>query len=110
MGGDKDLRSGNVFKSKAPTIIHLLTSSQSGNRSMQIYVSIYRHPISPSIAFPPYAAVARLVNEPKRIAMDGRRKQGCQMAKFDPFLSLDCARVEGVGAQSKERKGSNFAA
>ena len=28
----------------------------------------------------------------------------------DPFLSLDCARVEGVGAQSKERKGSNFAA
>ena len=39
---------------------------------------------------------------------DGR--QGYQMAKFDPFLSLDCARVEGVGAQSKERKGSNFAA
>ena len=37
-------------------------------------------------------------------------KQGCQMAKFDPFLSLDCARVEGVGAQSKGRKGSNFAA
>ena len=36
--------------------------------------------------------------------------QGCQMAKFDPFLSLDCARVEGTGAQSKERKGSNFAA
>ena len=36
-------------------------------------------------------------------------RQGCQMAKFDPFLSLDCARVEGVGAQSKERKGSNFA-
>ena len=32
------------------------------------------------------------------------------MAKFDPFLSLDCAGVEGVGAQSKERKGSNFAA
>ena len=31
-------------------------------------------------------------------------------AKFDPFLSLDCARVEVVGAQSKERKGSNFAA
>ena len=30
-------------------------------------------------------------------------------AKFDPFLSLDCARVEGMGAQSKERKGSNFA-
>ena len=31
-------------------------------------------------------------------------------AKFDPFLSLDCARVEGVGAQSKEKMGSNFAA
>ena len=29
--------------------------------------------------------------------------QGCQMAKFDPFLSLDCARVEGKGAiQGKE--------
>ena len=26
------------------------------------------------------------------------------------ILSLDCARVEGVGAQSKERKGPNFAA
>ena len=36
-------------------------------------------------------------------------EQGCQMAKFDPFLSLDCAGTEGVGAQSKERKGSNFA-
>ena len=23
---------------------------------------------------------------------------GCQMAKFDPFLSLDCAWVEGGGA------------
>ena len=39
-----------------------------------------------------------------------QREQGCQMAKSDPFLSLDCARVEGVGAHSKERKGSNFAA
>ena len=34
----------------------------------------------------------------------------CYATKFDPFLSLDCAGVEGVGAQSKERKGSNFAA
>ena len=42
--------------------------------------------------------------------LDVNHRQGCQMAKFDPFLSLDCARVEGVGAQSKERKGSNFAA
>ena len=39
----------------------------------------------------------------------GSLNQGCQMAKFDPFPSLDCARVEGVGLQSKERKGSNFA-
>ena len=43
-------------------------------------------------------------------AGNGAFSQGCQMAKFDPFLSLDCARVEGVGAQSKERKGSKFAA
>ena len=40
----------------------------------------------------------------------GFQNQCCQMAKIDPFLSLDCARVEDVGAQSKERKGSNFAA
>ena len=33
-----------------------------------------------------------------------------EMAKFVPFLSLDCTSVEGVGVQSKERKGSNFAA
>ena len=37
--------------------------------------------------------------------------QGCQMAQFDPFLSLNCIvpgwRAEG--AQSKERKGSNCA-
>ena len=37
-------------------------------------------------------------------------RHGCQMAKFDLFLSLECARVEGVGAHSKEGKGSNFAA
>ena len=24
-------------------------------------------------------------------------------AKFDPFLSLDCARVEGVGAQGRDQ-------
>ena len=47
---------------------------------------------------------------PPRLSMMLPWNQGCQMAKFDPFLSLDCARVEGVGAQSKERKGSNFAA
>ena len=42
--------------------------------------------------------------------VEEEEEHGCQMAKFDPFLSLVCARVEGVGAQSKERKGSNFAA
>ena len=31
------------------------------------------------------------------------------MAKFDPFLSLDCAPQPSTLAQSKERKGSNFA-
>ena len=33
--------------------------------------------------------------------------QGCQMAKFDPFLSLG---LRQGGGQSKERKGSNFVA
>ena len=31
------------------------------------------------------------------------------VAKFDPFLSLDCAPMPSTLAQSKERKGSNFA-
>ena len=31
--------------------------------------------------------------------------QGCQMAKFDPFLSLDCARVEGGGGAIQGKKG-----
>ena len=31
-------------------------------------------------------------------------------AKFDPFLYLDCAPTPSTLAQSKERKGSNFAA
>ena len=30
-------------------------------------------------------------------------------AKFDPFLSSDCAPTPSTLAQSKERKGSNFA-
>ena len=34
--------------------------------------------------------------------------QGCQIAEFEPFFSLGCARMEGRGAQSKESKGSNF--
>ena len=31
------------------------------------------------------------------------------MAKFDPFLFLDCAPTPPTLAQSKETKGSNFA-
>ena len=30
-------------------------------------------------------------------------------AKFDPFFALDCAPTPSTLAQSKERKGSNFA-
>ena len=52
-----------------------------------------------------------IIERGKKRAMEvDHRIQGCQMAKFDPFLSFYCARVEGVGAQSKVRKGSNFAA
>ena len=46
----------------------------------------------------------------KKVSHERAHYQGCQMAKFDPFLSLDCARVEGMGAQSKERNGSDLAA
>ena len=28
--------------------------------------------------------------------LHGLANQGCQMAKLDPFLSLDCTRVEGI--------------
>ena len=35
--------------------------------------------------------------------------QGCQMAKFDPFLSLDCAWVEGVsGGAIQGKEGIKF--
>ena len=40
---------------------------------------------------------------------EGVCHHGCQMAKFDPFLSLDCAPTSSTLAQSNERKGSNFA-
>ena len=36
--------------------------------------------------------------------------QGYQMAKFEPFLSLDCARVEGCGGAIQGKEGINFAA
>ena len=34
--------------------------------------------------------------------------QGCQMVKFDPFHFLGLRQGGGVGAQSKERRRSNF--
>ena len=33
----------------------------------------------------------------------------CYAAKFDPFLSLDCAPTHSTLGQSKEKKGSDFA-
>ena len=48
-------------------------------------------------------------NTPSLRTSQGHTEQGCQMAKYDPFFSLDCARVEGRGAKSKERKESHFA-
>ena len=39
----------------------------------------------------------------------GAALQGCQMAKFDPFLSMDCARVEGAGRGAiQEKEGIKF--
>ena len=44
---------------------------------------------------------------PVREENEATAKQGCQMAKCDPFLSLDCARVEGVGAPGWRAWGCN---
>ena len=44
-------------------------------------------------------AKAREGGKARERERERERGQGCQMAKFDPFLSLDCARVEGVGAE-----------
>ena len=35
-------------------------------------------------------------------------RQGCQMATFDPFLSLDCAGVEGGGSAIQDKEGIKF--
>ena len=43
---------------------------------------------------------------PVNVSSDGQ--QGCQMAKFDLFLSLDFARVEGVGAQFQGKEDIKF--
>ena len=34
--------------------------------------------------------------------------QGCQMAKCDPFLSLDCARGGGCGGAIQGKEGIKF--
>ena len=60
-------------------------------------------PLSTTLALQSLSAFAPLLL--LRIRYLLLRSHGCQIAKFDPFLSLDCARVEGVGAQSKEGKG-----
>ena len=54
-------------------------------------------------------------NSGKKVQFGERERErllnhGCQMAKFDSFLSLDFAPTPSTLAQSKERKGSNFAA
>ena len=41
-------------------------------------------------------------------AVWGSCEQGCQMAKFDPFLSLDCTMVEGVGGAIREKEGIKY--
>ena len=38
----------------------------------------------------------------ERVLRAGLCDQGCQMAKVDPFLSLDCARVEGGGRNPRK--------
>ena len=47
------------------------------------------------------AAHPRPLRDARPGGAGGDRGQCCQMAKFDPFLSLDCARVEGA-IQGKE--------
>ena len=67
----------------------------------------------PPLLLPPPAELPKILNRGtmREPPLPLLLCQGCQMAKFDPFLSLDCAGMEGgLGAQSKERKGSNFAA
>ena len=54
------------------------------------------------------SVVAALVRRPPRHQRERRLVgQGCQMAKFDPFLSLDCARVED-GGTIHGKKGIKF--
>ena len=42
------------------------------------------------------------------LVVTGGEDKGCQMAEFDPFLSLDYARVEGVAGAIKGKEGIKF--
>ena len=53
------------------------------------------------LSFPTTLAMS---SRPQIFPLEGEGGQGCQMAKFDPFLGL--CQGGGRGAQSKERKGS----
>ena len=54
-------------------------------------------------AFLPDLSEVRDSTEDEELPLLGRDcGQGCQMAKFDPFLSLDCAGVEGVGRNPRK--------
>ena len=87
-----------IYRSKKPLILSMIVIV-SGKNDLLVMSGLFLSP--PLTSFEGYT---------KRSGWLDSRRQGFQMAKFDPFLSLDCARVEGVGAQSKERKASNFAA
>ena len=39
----------------------------------------------------------------EKIVSDPSMIQGCQRAKFGPFLSLDCARVEGSPRKGRDQ-------
>ena len=74
------------------------------------------HPCRPKIATSdpkrPLEASARLPDGCSLILRSyviGPKAPNRNAAKFDRFLALDCAGVEGMGAHSKERKGQNFA-
>ena len=54
-------------------------------------------------AFLPDLSEVKDSTEEEELPLLGRDcGQGCQMAKFDPFPTLDCARVEGVGRNPRK--------
>ena len=77
---------------------------------LEMYAIWYHVEIAPVCSGASLGASRLVLGKMQIMASTRTTEHGCQIAKFYPFLSLDCARVGGVGAQSKERKGSNFAA